>query len=143
MVMNAFDRQARDLVERSRPIGPADRILDLGDGGAAVARVLRERLGAAARIAGADWSRTGAAGLPFPDGAFELVLCQELLQILSDRAALLAQVRRVLAPRGRFLASTGMDADTLRAELAVTGFIDIRIEPAGPTLGQVVRARRE
>ena len=37
---------------------------------------------------------------------------------------------------------TSMDADTLRTELAVTGFIDIRIEPGGPTFEKVVRARR-
>lgn len=140
--MNASDRQARDLVQRIRPIGPADRILDLRSGGGAVTRVLRERLGAAARIAGADWFQAGAAGLPFPDGAFEIVLCQGLSPI-PNPTALLGQVRRVLTPGGRFLASTGIEAGTLRADLAVTGFVDVRIEPAGPTLWQVVSARRD
>src|SRR5687767_9733938 len=90
-----FDRYARDLVERARPIGPSDRVLDLGCGTGIIARVLRERLGGAASIVGLDVSpamiakarsiapdidfREGnAMALPFEDGSFDLVLCQEV-----------------------------------------------------------------
>src|SRR5438045_8933638 len=54
LVPAIFDRYARDLVERARPFGPSDRILDLGCGTGIVARVLRERLGGAARLTGVD-----------------------------------------------------------------------------------------
>lgn len=118
-----FEPYARDLVERARPIGPSARILDLGCGTGIVARVLRERLGGAARIVGLDVSavmlekarslvpeldfREGnAQALPFADGSFDLVLCQEMLQFVPDRVAVLREVRRVLTPGGRLLAST-------------------------------------
>src|SRR6266481_2595365 len=88
------ERHARDLVERARPIGASDRILDLGCGTGIVARVLRERLGGAASIVGLDmspamierarsiapeldWREGNALALPFADGSFDLVLCQE------------------------------------------------------------------
>src|SRR5258706_6948119 len=77
------ERCARDLVERARPIGASDRILDLGCGTGIVARVLRERLGGAASIVGLDasppiiaeapsiapeldWRQGHAMVLPFP-----------------------------------------------------------------------------
>src|ERR1043165_3749182 len=54
LVPAVFERYARDLVERARPFGPSDRILDLGCGTGIVARILRDRLGGAARLAGVD-----------------------------------------------------------------------------------------
>jgi ubiquinone/menaquinone biosynthesis C-methylase UbiE len=174
LVRGAFDRYARDLVERARPIGPSDRILDLGCGTGIVARVLHERLGAAASVAGVDaspamlakarscapdvdWVDGDAAALPFADAAFELVLCQHMLQFVPERAAVLREVRRVLSPGGRFLASTWLEGDTLRAELSDAGFTEVRLETATfaeladlpvsgpfatPPFAQVVSARR-
>src|SRR5215213_8911902 len=93
LVPGIFDRYARDLVERARPFGPSDRILDLGCGTGIVARVLRERLGGGARLAGIDlsgamvakarsiapdieWHEGNAVALPFTDGSFDVVLSQ-------------------------------------------------------------------
>src|SRR5437762_12901499 len=104
LVPGKFGPWARDLVERARPIGPSDRILDLGCGTGIVSRVLRERLGGAAKIVGLDASalmiekaraiapeldfrQRNAMALPFRDGAFELVLCQGMLQFVPDRTA--------------------------------------------------------
>ena len=42
--------------------------------------------------------------LPFPDGAFDLVLCQHGLQFVPDRAVAVREMRRVVAPRRRALA---------------------------------------
>src|SRR3954469_25618541 len=56
LVPAIFDRYARDLVERARPIGPSARVLDLGCGTGVVARVLRGRFRRAARISGLDLS---------------------------------------------------------------------------------------
>jgi ubiquinone/menaquinone biosynthesis C-methylase UbiE len=125
------DADARALLERARPIGPSDRILDLGGGDGLVTRLLRERLGAAASIA-----ETRAAALRFPDGSFELVFCHQMPP--GGRAAL-AEVHRLLAPAGRFIASTLPPADgtMLQAELLRIGFADVRADAAG-----VVTARK-
>lgn len=123
LVPSIFDRYARDLIERARPIGPSDRVLDLGCGTGIVARVLRERLGGAARISGLDssplmiekarslapeidWHEGNATALSFADRSFDLVLCQEMLQFVPDRMAALREVRRVLTSGGRFIVST-------------------------------------
>src|SRR5512132_4330815 len=87
LVPAIFDRYARDLIDRARPIGPADRILDLGCGTGIVARLLRERLGGAAKLTGLDasplmiakarevapelaWQEGNAMAMPFADGSF-------------------------------------------------------------------------
>lgn len=123
LVPAIFTPWARDLIERSRPIGPSDRILDLGCGTGIVSRLLRERLGGAARLTALDANPQMAAtarslapeldvregnamALPFDDGSFDLVLSQEMLQFVPDRPKALAEIRRVLAPGGRVFLST-------------------------------------
>jgi len=128
LVPSIFDRYARDLVERARPIGPSDRVLDLGCGTGIVARVLRERLGGAARLSGLDSSpqmiakaralapdidfhEGNAMHLPFPDRSFDLVVCQQMLQFVPEPAVALREVRRVLSHGGRLLVSTWHSRD--------------------------------
>jgi ubiquinone/menaquinone biosynthesis C-methylase UbiE len=123
LVPAIFERYARDLVERALPIGPHARVLDLGCGTGIVARTVRERLGGAARVTGLDinagmlatarriapdidWREGSAMALPFEDAAFDVVLCQEMLQFAPDRAAALREIHRVLAPGGRLVLST-------------------------------------
>ena len=174
LVPSVFERYARDLVERARPFGPSDRILDLGCGTGIVARVLRERLGGGARLVGLDlsgamiakarsiahdieWHEGNATALPFADGSFDVVLSQQMLQFCRDRQAAAREIRRVLAPGGRLVASTwrprehqplfhalgqvaerhlgqsndlrwSLDGDQLRALLVEAGFIEVRVE---------------
>lgn len=123
LVPSIFAPWAGDLIERARPIGPSDRILDLGCGTGIVARRLRERLGAGARITGLDrqpemieaaraiapeieWRVGNAMELPFADGSFELVISQQMLQFVPDREAAVREMRRVLAPGGRAVVAT-------------------------------------
>ncbi|MEV5607406.1 class I SAM-dependent methyltransferase [Streptomyces sp. NPDC052225] len=54
----------------------------------------------------AQWRQADAQDLPFEDGAFDLVLCQFGVMFFPDRPTAYAQVRRVLAPGGRFLFSS-------------------------------------
>jgi SAM-dependent methyltransferase len=104
-------------------LAPGDRVLDVGCGTGIVARVAAGRTGrgggtvvgldanetmltvaraAAAETAPAiDWRTGDAAALPFPDGAFEAVFCQQALQFLPDPITALAEMRRVVAPGGR------------------------------------------
>jgi SAM-dependent methyltransferase len=47
-----------------------------------------------------------AESLPVEDGSFEIVLCNQVLEHANDPAAAVRELRRVLAPGGRVLAST-------------------------------------
>src|SRR5689334_25219407 len=59
-----------------------------------------------AREPRADWRQADAQELPFPDGGFDLVVCQFGVMFFPDRPAAYAEVRRVLGPGGRFLFSS-------------------------------------
>lgn len=123
LVPSIFAPWAQDLIARARPIGPSDRILDLGCGTGIVARLIRDRLGAAARITGVDassemiaaartvapdldWRIGNAMELPFADASFELVISQQMLQFVPDRVAAVREIRRVLVPGGRVVVAT-------------------------------------
>lgn len=123
LVPSIFGHWATEIIDRARPIGPSDRILDLGCGTGIVARQLRERLGGGGRITGIDanaemlamartlapgldWHEGDALELPFEDGSFELVVSQQMLQFVPDAAAVLREIRRVLVPGGRLVAAT-------------------------------------
>jgi SAM-dependent methyltransferase len=47
-----------------------------------------------------------AEDIPVPDGGFELVLCTQTLEHATDPARAVGELRRVVAPGGRVLAST-------------------------------------
>ncbi|MBK3635613.1 methyltransferase domain-containing protein [Streptomyces sp. MBT97] len=70
----------------------------------------------------ARWRQADAQQLPFEDAGFDLVVCQFGVMFFPDRPAAYTEVRRVLAPRGRFLFSSwgpldshGFDAAFQRA----------------------------
>lgn len=83
--------------------------------------------------------------LPVEDGRYTLVLACNLLEHLADHQTVLAEVRRVLAPRGifagtiPFLVNVHPDphdyvrftAEGLEQLFAKAGFSDIRIVPVG------------
>lgn len=54
----------------------------------------------------AQWRQADAQKLPFEDASFDLVLCQFGVMFFPDRPGAYAEVRRVLAPEGRFLFSS-------------------------------------
>ncbi len=165
LVPAIFAPYAGDLIERARPIGPSDRILDLGCGTGIVARMLRERLGAAAQITGVDvsapmiakarevapeldWREGNAMQLPFADRSFDLVLCQQMLQFVPDPQVALSEIRRILVPGGRLIASTWkargeqplFEALGVVAERHLGACNDKRWSLDGDRLGELVRA---
>jgi SAM-dependent methyltransferase len=79
----------------------------------------------AARLDGRPGGRIGwvlgdAARLPFPDGGLDAVTGHSFLYLLPDRAAALAEMRRVLRPGGRVILMEphARPAGMLRAALA-------------------------
>ena len=52
-----------------------------------------------------SWHQASAEALPFPDRAYDAVLCQMGLQFFSDKLLALSEARRVLRPRGRLVAN--------------------------------------
>ena len=52
------------------------------------------------------WREADVTALPFPDGTFDVVLCQQGLQFMADREAAARELRRVLARPGRMALST-------------------------------------
>ena len=75
--------------------------LDLDQGMLSTARAL----GASAAGAPLRWCRGNAMTLPFGDGRLDYLLCLEGIQFLPDRAAGLCEMRRVLRPGGRLVAT--------------------------------------
>jgi SAM-dependent methyltransferase len=71
------------------------------DKSARMLELARRRLGDGADLRVADLGRP----LPFPDGAFDDVIASLVLHYLEDWTAPLAELRRVLRPGGRLIAS--------------------------------------
>ena len=105
---------------------PGERVLDLACGTGVVARAMAPIVGAAGRVVGVDvlagmlavarslpdpggatieWIEADAADTGLPDASFDLVICQQGLQFFPDRGAAAKEVRRALAPGGRFVAA--------------------------------------
>jgi malonyl-CoA O-methyltransferase len=122
-----------ELLRRLEPVQlQPSRILDLGGGTGLAARALADRyrkasvtlveaspalLAAAGRMRG-WWRRfecvSGeASSIPLPDASVDLVVANLLLPSVPDPEAVLAEVRRVLKPRGYF-AFTTLGATTLQ-----------------------------
>ena len=125
MVPVLFAPWVDPLLSAARP-GRSARILDLACGTGVVARSVARAANGDGRVAGLDlnpamldvardmstreglridWHEGRAESLPFAAGSFDLVLCQQGLQFFVDRAAALAESRRVLARGGRIALS--------------------------------------
>jgi len=113
---------AADLV-RLASLRPGERVLDVACGTGVVARLAAQRVGHTGAVAGLDlnpgmlaaarsaappgsaitWHEASAEAMPFPDGSFDVALCQMGLQFMPDKAKALSEMRRVLGPGGRLL----------------------------------------
>ncbi|WP_436773760.1 class I SAM-dependent methyltransferase [Yinghuangia sp. YIM S09857] len=106
------------LVDAVR-LAPGEAVLDVGCGTGFAAREAARRVGADGRVEGVDlnsgmlavaaeqapevgWSQASAEALPFEDGEFDVVLCQQSAQFFADLDAALAEAARVTRRGGRF-----------------------------------------
>ena len=88
---------------------PSTHVLAV-DASAAMLGVARSRVpkADAARV---TWLPTDAAGLPIEDAAVDAVVCAFVLQLVADRPAVLAEVRRVIRPGGSLSCVTWLADD--------------------------------
>jgi ubiquinone/menaquinone biosynthesis C-methylase UbiE len=121
MVPALFGPLAGRLFEIARP-ARGERVLDVACGTGIVARRIALLVGERGKVVGLDpssamldvardaaahedvtidWRQGNAEALPFDDARFDLALCQQGLMFFQDRAAGLAEMRRVLVPGGR------------------------------------------
>ena len=98
------------LEQQAHEAGTGYRVLDVGCGPKPYYPFFAER---ASEYVGVDVVPQPAAKLvgrveelPVEDGAFDLVLCTQVLEHCDDPARAVAELRRVTAPGGRVLAST-------------------------------------
>jgi SAM-dependent methyltransferase len=116
-----FAPYADDLAQRVAQRQPSS-ILEIAAGTGAVTRRLASTLPASATIVATDlsqamldhaaaigtarpvqWQQADAMHLPFPDAAFDVVVCQFGVMFFPDKAGAFSEARRVLRPGGVFL----------------------------------------
>jgi SAM-dependent methyltransferase len=116
-----FEPYAADLAGRlaARPL---TRVLEIAAGTGVVTRALASMLPDGVAIIATDlnqpmlklassigtarpveWRQADAGQLPFPDGAFDAVVCQFGVMFFPDKARAFSEARRVLRPGGLFL----------------------------------------
>lgn len=155
LVPAIFDAMSRRLVAVAN-VQTGDRVLDAACGTGVVARAAAQRVGPTGAVAAVDvnadmlaTARQSAASLtppidfqqadvtdmPFDDGAFDVVLCEEAVQFFPDRVAALREMRRVTASGGRVAFSVFRSLDH-HPVYAV--FADALGQHAGPDTAQMM-----
>jgi 2-polyprenyl-3-methyl-5-hydroxy-6-metoxy-1,4-benzoquinol methylase len=116
-------KEHRDVIESdlkllAARVRPGARVLDIGAGrGAFVSAAASAGYSAAALDmdagAGAVWTAAGVVGViasgngvPFRDGAFDVVRLKEVIEHVEDPLALILEAKRLLAPGGIVIAHT-------------------------------------
>lgn len=134
-----FGPWAAEVVKRAAPEA-GERVLDVGCGTGPAARFSADRVGPTGLVFGVDidagmlevgrrcaeregrkieWRKGDVAELPFEDQQFDVLLCCQGLQFFPDKPSALTEMRRVLKPDGRLVASVWRDVQFCPGHLAV------------------------
>jgi ubiquinone/menaquinone biosynthesis C-methylase UbiE len=141
LVPAIFAPWAAVLVELAR-LQPGESVLDAACGTGVVARAAAARVGATGKVTGIDlnpgmlevartaageagqsiaWREGNLEALPFAEGSFDVVLCQQGLQFCPDKVAVVSELHRVLRDGGRLVLSVWRDIRHFPYMLAITG----------------------
>ena len=125
MVPGMFLRWTQYLIRLAAPQS-GEHVLDVACGTGIGARLAAQAVGSTGKITGLDidpgvievarkvtqaaatpitWHCASALKMPFKDGEFDLCLCLQGVQFFPDRVAGFAEIRRILRPSGRLIAS--------------------------------------
>jgi SAM-dependent methyltransferase len=162
---DALQTELLPWLESSIQLG--DDVLEIGPGPGLTTDLLRQRVAAVtaveidaalaadlkARLAGTNVSVIWGDGteLPLPDDRFSAATCFAMLHHMPSEEAqdqLFAELRRVLRPGGRFVATDSLDTErirqahvddtyvpldptTLESRLRTAGFVDITLAQSG------------
>jgi ubiquinone/menaquinone biosynthesis C-methylase UbiE len=127
-------------------VAPEASVLDVACGTGIVARTVADAQRGQGRVVGVDlnetmlevarrvrpqieWRQGDAARLPFPDGAFDVALCQMALMFFPDRALALREMARVVTGGGTVAFSV---PSRLSAQPAYAPFVEMAVRHAGP-----------
>ncbi len=140
-----FGEWAPRLIELAG-VAPGQAVLDVACGTGIVARTVAEVQRGDGRVIGLDlheamlsvarrvqpaieWRQGDAARLPFPDGAFDIALCQMAFMFFPDRTQALKEMARVVRPGGTVAFSV---PSRLSAQPAYAPFVEMAARHAGP-----------
>jgi len=143
-----FRPWAMDLLDLTAP-QQGERVLDVACGTGIVSRLAAERVGSSGNVIGLDinpgmlavagsatpagapieWRQGNAEDLPFPDEAFDLVLCQQGLQFFPNKPVALREMHRVLAPNGRVALSVWRDIQHIPGYIALADALASHVGP--------------
>jgi ubiquinone/menaquinone biosynthesis C-methylase UbiE len=123
MVPLMFEPYAADLASRVARLRPS-RVLEIAAGTGVVTRHLAAMLPSGVAIVATDlnqqmldqaaviaptlnveWRQADAMLLPFPDGSFDVVVCQFGVMFFPDKPRAMSEAKRVLRPGGAFIFS--------------------------------------
>ncbi|MGH4008657.1 MAG: class I SAM-dependent methyltransferase [Pseudonocardiaceae bacterium] len=142
----AFFAQWAPILCEAAGVGPGQRVLDVGCGAGIVARTAADLVAPEGQVVGLDrneamltvarrvrpdieFHQGDAAALPFPDGSFDIALCQMALMFLPDRRTALREMRRVIRPGATVAIAVPSRLDV---QVAFSPFVDLAARHAGP-----------